>query len=71
MAATVAILIVVKMLYQIKHIDHDRSNVNCTVSELASTIQLGIYTENSDLCRICQKTKTSSETTTTLLNGSV
>lgn len=32
-AATIALLMVTKMLYQIKYIDHSNWNVNCTVSE--------------------------------------
>ena len=31
-AATIALLIVVKMLYQIEYVHHEYSNVNCTVS---------------------------------------
>lgn len=32
-AATIALLMVTKMLYQIKYIDHSNWNVNCTVSK--------------------------------------
>jgi len=32
MAAIVSFLIVIKMLYQIKYINHDNWNVNCTVN---------------------------------------
>lgn len=34
MAAAIAVLMVCKMLYQIKYIDHNNWNVNCTVIDL-------------------------------------
>lgn len=35
-AAIIALLMVVKMLYQIQYIDHNNWNVNCTVSVLSN-----------------------------------